>query len=403
MRIFLEAATNGLCNVGDIAMLQGAVDRLRRLCPEAEITVATMAVDQLGQHCDNVVALSNERRWRMDGRFIVRRGFQKVSRAVGVGAHGMHLIYLRRPLVRAFRDAICAADLVACVGGGNLTDAFPFTAQFFLQTLEAAATLGKPAVMLGQGMGPIQSPVLRKVAGAILPRADLIAVREGRAGPALLHSLGVSQRRVFVTGDDAVEKAFAARRDVSGEALGVNLRLSDYSCMGSSDLPDIRAALDRVVVRRGIEIVPVPIKWGVDSDVQSIRSLLRGSSGGAGMMEEPPCSTSDTIARVGRCRTVFTGSYHAAVFALSQGIPAVCLARSAYYVDKFLGLQDMFGSGCEVLLMDMPGFSGVLSAALERALDQADAVRPLLQQAACSQIEAAHAFDMRVRELLAAR
>ena len=42
------------------------------------------------------------------------------------------------------------------------------------------------------------------------------------------------------------------------------------------------------------------------------------------------------------CRAIVTGSYHAAVFSLALGVPAVCLTKSPYYHAKFGGLPALF-------------------------------------------------------------
>ena len=53
--------------------------------------------------------------------------------------------------------------------------------------------------------------------------------------------------------------------------------------------------------------------------------------------------------QIARCRVVITGSYHAGVFALSQGIPVVAIVNSDYYSSKFIGLADQFGGGVEIV------------------------------------------------------
>jgi polysaccharide pyruvyl transferase WcaK-like protein len=55
---------------------------------------------------------------------------------------------------------------------------------------------------------------------------------------------------------------------------------------------------------------------------------------------------------------VVAGSYHAAVFALSQGIPVVALVKSPYYVNKMVGLGDQFGAGCEIVRLDEGDVAG---------------------------------------------
>jgi colanic acid/amylovoran biosynthesis protein len=75
------------------------------------------------------------------------------------------------------------------------------------------------------------------------------------------------------------------------------------------------------------------------------------------------------------------------VFALAQGIPAVCLTKSSYYQAKFRGLQDLFNVGCTIIGLHEPDMPAELSAAMEDAWNAADAVRPFLLQSASGQIE----------------
>jgi colanic acid/amylovoran biosynthesis protein len=88
---------------------------------------------------------------------------------------------------------------------------------------------------------------------------------------------------------------------------------------------------------------------------------------------------------------VVTGSYHGAVFALAQGIPAVGLAGSEYYVAKFRGLAEQFGGGCEVVGLDQPRLEARLEAAVEDGWRSMPALGPRLVRAAERQV--AHGRD----------
>ena len=106
------------------------------------------------------------------------------------------------------------------------------------------------------------------------------------------------------------------------------------------------------------------------------------------------------IEQTARCRVVVTGAYHAAVFALAQGIPVVCLSNSPYYQTKFEGLEDLFGRGCAIVGLSDPDLRGRLTIAIERAWDSAEAVRSPLLQSARSQIERSQTAYQRVKTLL---
>jgi len=62
---------------------------------------------------------------------------------------------------------------------------------------------------------------------------------------------------------------------------------------------------------------------------------------------------------------VVAGSYHAAVHALSMGIPAVTIAASPYYLDKFRGLASQFGPACRLVMMAEPDFERRLDDAID--------------------------------------
>jgi len=71
-----------------------------------------------------------------------------------------------------------------------------------------------------------------------------------------------------------------------------------------------------------------------------------------------------------------TGSYHSAIFALGQGIPVVAFAKSAYYRQKFAGLNDHFGDGMQ--LVELDSCDTQLLPAIEKAWESAASLRPEL-------------------------
>jgi colanic acid/amylovoran biosynthesis protein len=110
-------------------------------------------------------------------------------------------------------------------------------------------------------------------------------------------------------------------------------------------------------------------------------------------------TTTDLLPVVSQCRVVVAGSYHAAVLALSMGIPAVAIARSDYYVDKFRGLAGQFGPACRVELTSHPDFLVRLRSAIDHAWESAGETREHLLRAAVRQIELSesayrHVFDL---------
>jgi colanic acid/amylovoran biosynthesis protein len=302
---------------------------------------------------------------------------------------GLFLLGKREELAAfdGYLRAIREADLFLVAGMGGITDAFPEYASGLLNAVILATNSGCYVALMGQGLGPLENEELRDLARIALPRVDRICLREGRAGLPLLRSLGVADDKVAVTGDDAIGLVFAGHgsHDPNARGLGVNIRLSDYSKITATHLETLRNALRRAATALSAELVPVPIStYPQEDDAGVIRGLMDLPPDGAAR----PRRADDLAALMDdilRCRVVATGSYHAAVFALANGIPVVGLAGSDYYRDKFQGLSDLFGDGCLALSVDEP-------EAVEKAILQlwkdADRLRPALLAEAAREMEA---------------
>jgi colanic acid/amylovoran biosynthesis protein len=249
--------------------------------------------------------------------------------------------------------------------------------------------------MLGQGLGPIDEPMLRRLASRALSRLDLLTLREGDSNLALLQSLGVPTGHAVVTGDDAIEAAYPKSPQSLGNGIGANLRLTRYAGACDDTMHALRDVLQSAAARHGAALVPVPISYNDDAeDVRVLRTLL-GRDVPADESVQVPAKT---VAAAASCRVVVTGSYHAAVFALSNGVPAVALAASPYYTAKFSGLRTQFDGGCAVVHRDHPGWPEELTAEIDRAWDHAAALRPALLAAAERQIELGRAAYRRMTE-----
>ena len=94
------------------------------------------------------------------------------------------------------------------------------------------------------------------------------------------------------------------------------------------------------------------------------------------------------------------GAYHAAVFALAQGIPVVGLTTSLYYDDKFLGLADMFDGGLEMVRLDTGLLPERLTSAVRSAWEKAPDERVPLLASAERQIDASRRGLARVLDLV---
>lgn len=294
----------------------------------------------------------------------------------------------------AFITQMEEADVLFVSGGGFINDVFETRAEKVLNLLMLAHSRGVPVFMFSQGIGPLRSSRLRNKARRALQDVKLIALREQKQSYPLLRNLGLGESQIRITGDDSISLAHSASPQHLNDGIGINLRMASYSNVGPDVVRTVGNTLAKVRRDRSASIYPIPIAHeGEDSDVQSIRRILDKAAVPTKPLSFPDGVTS-VIQNVGKCRVVVTGSYHGAVFALSQGIPAVALSNSAYYDAKFSGLKDMFGDGLTLLDPTADDFSSQLQNAISHQWTEAPAIRSSLLDAAHRQAQAScHAYS----------
>lgn len=432
VRILIESSEYWLANHGDLAMLDVTLARLRQRWPHAQIGVLTDVPHLLRAYYPVAQGItgSDTDPWAEPSTvddLVAGLGPQLVG-PVALGWIRMRLCLpqktrgARRRLTRltrrhlssdpitepsasdsaaaaarAVRPAIAAAvdgaSLVLTLGGGYLTDSDYTQAHRVLNLLEYACDRGIPVALVGQGLGPLDDPVLQRRAAEVLPRVGFLALRERLRGPAILQRAGVPHSRVMVTGDDAIELAYAECAGTLGSDIGVCLRAADYAPVSAAARETVRRVVRTVAAEHGSTLVPLIIAEYRSQDRRSTLPIVRGSTAWVAPLSRYT-SRERIVEQVSRCRVVVTGAYHLAVFALARGIPVIALSSTRYYDDKFRGLEDMFGGGLRLLQLDDPALDGTLTAAMHQAWRQSDESREGLRKAARHQIQLGHeAFE----------
>jgi polysaccharide pyruvyl transferase WcaK-like protein len=411
-------------NMGDVAMLQAAISRMRCLWPDAAIEVLTDSSVNLARYCPGARPLPRagcaclvENRI-LPGRY--RRLLPKwaairlgaLERAIGRGWPSILEFLIHRRLAfrgrnrqrndfDLFLDALHNADLLVVCGSGGFADSCQKWNLSVLGTIEAAIRRGIPVVMFGQGMGPLSDPVVLSRAKEVLPHVGLITLRGSRGGLALLESVGVHSAKVMTTGDEAIETAYAARAQQLGGGIGINLRVASYSGVQEYLIGEVSSTLQEFARRHRAPLIPIPIAFHESAnDHLTIRRLLKDfddESDSDPLLDSPRM----LIKQASRCRIVVTGAYHAAVFALAQGISVVCLHNSDYYLAKFQGLVDLFGAGCVIIALAEPDLPARLAAAMESSWSSAETVRASLLCSALVQVENSLAAYHKIENMIA--
>jgi polysaccharide pyruvyl transferase WcaK-like protein len=439
IRAILDPGEHSMRNAGGIALLQVAKERLHKLWPDATFGIITLAPHVLKLHFPDAFPIDPHDRVTPDQRERIERLHQIVPRPI------WRLLFELREEVGhrwpalasgSVRDTITAtlrarhltedshlepvnasenwaqlpdmpdmkvihgADLYVATGAQYIADIVRDLCFGVLSRLETAIQHDIPTVMVGQGIGPLEDRELRARAKAVLPRVDYIFVREQRDAPHILTSLGVDPARIIFTGDDALELAYKARKPDLANGIGVGLRASYYTAIEDSDIASVGEVLRQTASRHHARLISLPISQSAHERDSQINKQVMAEYDNISRIRTRFHSPQKIINKTRDCRLVVSGTYHTAVFALAQGIPAVCVAKSTAYLDKLLGLAEQFDSGCQVLYSGDAQFREKLAVAIDEAWESAEQTRPGLLKATEYQISLGQAAYKRIYEVV---
>jgi colanic acid/amylovoran biosynthesis protein len=387
-------------------MLEVLVDRLRRHHPQTRFSVFARDAERVRSLNRDVeqIPVEQKREWAM-----IRALYLEVRRAIPTADWIMRrrkpswyqsILRLKaRALVNA--EVLADTDMLVVSGGGFIADVFPGQAWPVLERMSAAIRQNVPFALVGQGIGPLRDPALLRKAKEVLPHAKFVAVREAIHSLPLLLELGVPRELIAVTGDDAIAPAYESRGETIGAKLGVNFRVAYYAGITQSDVDALRPTMRSIAASLETQMISLPVcirdSMESPSDSTVLTQLVDPRES-----DPDPLTPQELINRISDCRLVVTGSYHAAVFALAQGIPAICVFNHEYYGNKFRGLADEFGDGCRIIDKSRSDFVEVLTASIRTMWARAEKLRPSLLAAASRQIAAGDEAYARLADILGA-
>ncbi len=288
-------------------------------------------------------------------------------------------------------NALTGARLFISGGGSLVQDVTSVrSAMYYLGTMFAASWRGVPAAVVGQGIGPLRRPWIRRLARRAFNRAQVISVRDADSGR-VLTGLGVT--RVVHRGADLallVSPAPSDRLDALLARAGLNAANSRIGVAvrpwpGLLDPRAMGQALRRFATPRQAAIAVLVFDRVFDRPIS--RALAEASGGRLVEADSPQ----DLLAAVGAMDLVLGVRLHALIFAASRGTPALGLAYDPK-VSAFMA---------DVGLRSLPLDTSVeaLEQALDRAWEQRAELRarllvavPVLRRAAASGVQAAAAL-----------
>jgi polysaccharide pyruvyl transferase WcaK-like protein len=312
--VVADVAAQADYHLGDEAMLEANLSRLRQILPGIRLTV-----------------FSRDPEW--------------TSRRYGVGA-------VRTPqfpdgVTEEAVQALADADGLVVSGGGNLCGTWPEKIFERVVLIDKARALGRPVVVVGQTIGPTLTDEQKTMLARALPWAAWVGVRDDSSG-ALARSLGVPDDRIHRQLDDAFflepQAVDDGRADaVCRESRPVILVTLDASFGAAARRPALGAIasqLDAIAEWMGAALVFVPHVGGADvpaghADEVAGRALGDCLTTPLHMLDlwQPR----ETRWLAGQAAMVVSTRYHPLVFATAAGIPALGIHQDDYTRIKLRG------------------------------------------------------------------
>jgi polysaccharide pyruvyl transferase WcaK-like protein len=320
-------------HLGDEAMLEANLASFRRLIPEVAFTLVSRdpawvtarygvdAVATPGFPTDP--SAGAQRRAMLDGLLAVATS----------GRRGVATV-----------DAMTDADGLVVSGGGNLSSTWPDLLYERAALLHLARILGKPAVVLGQTLGPSLADAERRLVAEALSFARFVGLRE-LPSAALALELGVPEERLWYQCDDAL------CLDDSPATVATSGRSGAPTIAITID-PQIRASrgalfdatvdqLGKLAKTTGASLVLLPHAFGNEpasgpSDLTEARILaerlrLPQTVIAAGLDAERARQVT------GDAALIISSRYHPIVFGLAAGVAALGIHGDEYCRIKLQG------------------------------------------------------------------
>lgn len=361
-------------NLGDTSMLEGVLQALGELQPEATFyplarpRLRTRAWDWPRVHPHppyrlrlplTLEGVAPFQQWLLKqlsrvGRYLFRSGTARMGFPLQFPSSIVppERLQIDRPASAPTLAQYCEPfDALHVVGGGTITDTFAWGLIQRAALARTFAAQGKPVVMTGQQIGPFASQHSLMLTARMLRAVRYLSVREPTVSRALCRRIGVAP--VEVTGDDSfglaadVEATARLLDDYGlepGRFIAINVRIGSYAAEHERHLQSVALLVQALTDRLRLPALVVPIAVsGKSSDVVSGFRLQEVVGGAVRVLDDDALSAGEAKGIMGSAYGAVGVSYHFCTFALSQGVPAVCIHDGAYYGQKAAGLAAFWG------------------------------------------------------------
>lgn len=241
---------------------------------------------------------------------------------------------------------LAKTDLLISGGGSLLQDiTSERSLYYYLSIIQMAKLMGKKVMLYGQGIGPLQGGLAKKITAFVCNQADCITVRD--EGSALeLKSLGLLQKPLIITADPVFamhavstdlgrlilqKHNFRGAKPVIGISVRQWLKLENYKHV-------LAQVADYVVEKYDARVVFLPLHYPQDLKVsQEIATLMVHKT--SALVLEDLYSTEEFLSVIGNFDLLIGVRLHALIFAAVMQVPIIGISYDPK-IDRFLqGVQ----------------------------------------------------------------
>lgn len=229
--------------------------------------------------------------------------------------------------------AIMGCSLLLSGGGSLLQDVTSKRSLlYYLTILLLGKLFGKRVMLFAQGIGPINSCILRKLTSIICSSADLITVRDADS-LAELRKMGVPQDKVRLTadavltllpGDRAVGRDLLDKFNVPQDQKLIAISVRDWE-QGGDFLRRLATAAGELAVKENAHIVLLPLQYPADAKAcKKLQSYLPACA--SSTVLDAAYDTDQFLALMGNFALLIGMRLHALIFAAVMELPFVALS-----------------------------------------------------------------------------
>jgi polysaccharide pyruvyl transferase WcaK-like protein len=354
MNFVVIADLNDLANfhVGDEAMFEANLNRLRNLFPAANFTVLSQSPAFTARHY-NVRALPYFGFSPKPGESAPRKALLQtiLEQAKITGKSEAETERIIPGPCQALFESLKNCDALIVSGGGNISSTWPHHLYERVALIKIAALYGKPAIITGQTFGPNFTPEDRALLKETLPLARLIGVRE-KASFEICRELGLPASKILYQLDDAAflkpfspqakaDPALAKLLATAKPWLAVTIHhFTDFeTAPGQRRLQALAGQILKICHETGAHpvflshaaVTPGFDTWPDEAVGQRLARLLEPA------IEMPVIGvrpTGEVAYLTGQAALVISTRYHPLVFGLAAGVPALGI-----YVDHYTEIK----------------------------------------------------------------